>query len=213
MEISDNTRGSMNRKPKFVEIPSVPTSDHGSGSSSASSTSKRHDDVTVTSAADEPDPALMAKLGMLVGDQRVSHVKTTSHHHPILSNNLIGSNERKKTQTTSPASTLSDKGIGSSVGSFDSEFRHNSPLFLPTSSNPPYDVRSGSLDSRTHEVAFLMEQQQPTSHTRSSSEIIITDSNAGENITHPKLAEQSSAPLWNSDPRRGSKKTNSLTSQ
>ncbi|XP_078492820.1 protein TANC2 [Ciona intestinalis] len=214
MELADNSRGSINRKPKFVEIPSVPTSDHGSGTSSASSTSKRHDDVTLTSADDEPDPALMATLGLFLGDQRVSHVKTTSHHHPLLSQtNIIGNNnDIKKKQTTSPASTLSDKGIGSSVGSFDSEFRHTTSQFLPASSNPPYDVRSGSLDSRTHELAYSMEQQAP-SHTRSSSDIIITDANAAKtSVTHPKLAEQSSVPLWNSDPRRGSK-SSSLTSQ
>ena len=66
---------------------------------------KVHNNGAVTSDLDDPDPDLMAKLGILLGGQ---HVKTTTHIHPVLHNTT----ELKKKSTISPASTLSDKGIG-----------------------------------------------------------------------------------------------------
>ncbi|XP_076818833.1 protein TANC2-like isoform X2 [Clavelina lepadiformis] len=193
------------RKPKFVEIPSVPSSEEDAGTGSASSTTNRPNSKGLPDL-DDPDPSLMTKLGLFLGDQRVSHVKTTNHPHPMLSHHnsiKIQKSDLKKKQTISPASTLSDKGIGSSVGSFDSEFRHGASVFLP--STAPYDPnRTGSLDSRTHQDLNSLNDVPLPTHSRSSSDIICPSA-VGANFSQSKLAEQSNAPLWNSDPRRGSK--------
>lgn len=61
------------------------------------------------------NPQLMDKLG---STNNSTLVKTTTHVHPIMKNLPIGAksqNEGKKKSTTSPASTLSDKGIGKFV--------------------------------------------------------------------------------------------------
>nr|CAB3266806.1 protein TANC2 [Phallusia mammillata] len=194
-----NSRAVQNRKPIYVQIPTVPGVDEEDPDSVAVDDGRASD-------LDEPDPSLMAKLGLLVGDQRVSHVKTTSHPHPVLDHAKIGATiqtaEGKKDKTTSPASTLSDKGIGSSVGSFDSELRNFPSAYLVS----PYDAsRSGSLDSRKQDIFDPSIDETPIpNHSRSSSDIICHSGAYSANVMQAKLAEQSSASLWNSDPRRGS---------
>ncbi|XP_039266848.2 protein TANC2-like isoform X1 [Styela clava] len=165
---------------------------------------------TTKQSAEAPsieDQALMTRLGLLLGDHRVSTVKTQTHIHPILSHhnhsNTISyaSYERRKraaNYTTSPASTLSDKGIGSSVGSFDSEFRSNLSTLAESGISAN---RTGSLDSRTTDiVSHSRSDSGIPSHSRSSSEILYTDNTA--DVSKPRLAEQYEEKLWNVDPRR-----------
>jgi len=170
---------------------------------------------------DEQNPELLNKLGLLYEMNRVTHVKTKSHNHPLLNqgglqpqttvkssqiNNKPVLNTQQNLQqkiatTISPSSTLSDKGIGSSVGSIDAEFR------APPSAFPAHLVRTdqmrrgktGSLDSRT-QVEYHQQVMNFHNHTRSNSDVILGNFNGGH--MRSNLLEQSRGPMWNQDPRR-----------
>jgi len=207
-----------------------------SPSSTLKQTSKGSTNEVMSGGAldDEPHPQLLAKLGLLYGEQRVSHVKTTTYPHPVLTHKEESrpptiiedksmKNKRKELRiggaTTSPASTLSDKGIGSSVGSFDTEFRNSHSIYSSSNPNGPnhnnvtmnpavYDMigpqKTGSLDSRAQEYSSSSHHDLTSSvnHTRSSSDILCNRS-SNLSVHRPTLAEQSQTPLWNYDPRRG----------
>ena len=73
----------------------------------------RHQNQNVTKY-DEPKSEFMEKLGYT----NSTLVKTTTHVHPVMNNLSMGAgppSDLMKKATTSPASTLSDKGIGENL--------------------------------------------------------------------------------------------------